>query len=345
MQDEDEGKKLRAALRMVPVPTISLPPYRPPDAAETARIKEFIQQLAQIDSPDFGLSQTMSGSAFAPIAGAEAAGAFVLGNHGMKRNAAFVELVKRGPRALPFLLEAVDDTTPTRLTMKLQGILMWMEFSNEMRGNPLNPQEEKILAALPEPEPGASLRSDSPRSHTVTIGDVCFVIIGQIVGRGYQACRYQPTGGMVINSPQRKPEIAKAVRVIWSSQNPAQTLIDSLMHDYATRGIPTDGAFDYWYVGSYLQVEAAMRLLFYFPRETVPFIARRLSRLQVYSVGPGEGSEHSDKEMEQWAKRESTNEVRTSDFIKAIAWCREPAIQAGLLDVFKRATDADVLLK
>ncbi len=70
--------------------------------------------------------------------------------------------------------------------------------------------------------------------HEVTIGDVCFVIIGQIVNRGYQSARYQLTACRVINSPTHDPQIADVVRAIWTDDNLAQTLIDSLLLDLFT---------------------------------------------------------------------------------------------------------------
>lgn len=60
------------------VSTIALAPRRPLDAAQTARIKQLIRSLANISKPDFGLSSTISGDAFAPIAGQGHATALLL---------------------------------------------------------------------------------------------------------------------------------------------------------------------------------------------------------------------------------------------------------------------------
>jgi hypothetical protein len=158
-----QGKKAALLVRVVPLPALRLSPQSPATPAEAARIRALIARLAEIERPDFGLSPSMNGAAFAPIPGSERAGAFVIGDHGLKRSGALVELVKLGPRALPFLLAALDDQTPTRLTMKLSEILEWMVFATEADGNPANAREQKALAALPRPEHGLKARGDQPR--------------------------------------------------------------------------------------------------------------------------------------------------------------------------------------
>jgi hypothetical protein len=40
--------------------------------------------------------------------------------------------------------------------------------------------------------------------HVVTVGDLCFVALGQIVNRSSAAVRHQPTGGLVISLRRRR---------------------------------------------------------------------------------------------------------------------------------------------
>ena len=327
--------------RLLPLPTVSLRAQPPPTPKEAARIRALIARLAEIDSPDFGLSASMSGTAFAPIAGSEQAGVMVLGNHGLKRSEPLVELVKLGPRALPFLVQSIDDRTPTKLTMKLEGILSWMGFSAEAGYNPAIPRERKAVAALPADEHSLG---EARNSHAVTVGDVCFVAIGQITGRGYEAVRYQPTGGLVVNSPTETPQLAKAVREIWSGDNPTKLLLNTLLTDYSMRGVHDGTSFDHWSIGEGYQSAAAMRLLYYFPRETAPLIARRLRGLHVQAVHGGVDSVSTPRQLELWARREVSNGVRTDYFLKAVAWCREPEVQSALVSLFQRTDDPDLLL-
>ena len=230
-------------VRLGKVPSINLGPQPPVTPQEAAKIKRLIASLASIDSPDFGLSSTMSGTAFAPIAGSEQMGAFVLTNHQIRPSETVCELVRLGPRALPFLLAALDDRTPTRLTVRHYGWSGGMGFNREIRGNPWNAAEQRALASVPQSSrsttrsPGDLIQLpvkpnapwDTPdMAYTVTVGDVCFVVIGQIVGRPYEAVRYQPTEIIVLNSPPHEPALAARVRAIWTSKDASQHLLAAL---------------------------------------------------------------------------------------------------------------------
>src|SRR6185436_13894719 len=83
-------------------------------------------------------------------------------------------------------------------------------------------------------------------TYTVKIGDVCFVALGQIVGRFYSAVRYQPTACIIINSPVESPEYRALVREIWESTDPEQALLQSLLVDYSTQGNFNGWSLDGW---------------------------------------------------------------------------------------------------
>jgi len=330
-------------VRLGSVQAIKLDAPTPVSKPEAMQIKRLIADLAKIDRPDFGLSPTLSGQAFAPIPGSQQVYTLLLTDHQIKPAEAVRKLVEIGPRALPFLLKSLSDRTPTKLILKHDNVIGIMEFQAEMWGNPLNPDEQDALALVGKTAPPPSLQAGL-KSYTVTIGDVCFVIIGQIVGRPYLAVRYQPTACIYINSPTHDAMMARQLRAIWASENPSQHLLDSLLFDYATEGIFNGSSLDGWDIGSELQIKAAMRLLYYFPRQSVPMIAERLCRLKVHRVGPGSGFLHTDAESAAFEKREVANGVRTDEFIKAVSWCRQPAIHAELLSIFRRTTDPDLLL-
>jgi hypothetical protein len=76
--------------------------------------------------------------------------------------------------------------------------------------------------------------------------------------------------------------------------------------------------------GSDRQVQAALRLLNYFPKEAAPLIATRLRALDV--KGPEDNA---------W-KRDVKNGIRTIDFINAVSWCQSADIQDALSDIAKR---------
>lgn len=328
-----------AHLRLRPVPHIALNRTIEASAVERERIQADIRALAEIDQPDFGLSPIVTGSSFAPVPSMGQASAGVLIAKPHRASESFTSLVQFGPKALPFLLAALQDRTPTRLVVRNELPMGAIEFARELHGNAANPTERKILHALPAG--AASGRNSS--SYTVTIGDVCFVIVGQIVGRSYLAVRYQPTAIVVINSPATDSAIADAVRRLWWSDNSAQHLLDSLLLDYASEGVFDGQGLDNWDLGSRLQCDAALRLLYYFPRETAPLIAARLKQLEVQGFGQAQNERHTPEDARKAMLRETRNGVRTVAFVKAVAWSGEPEIRAALAEIFRITTDADLI--
>lgn len=306
---------------------------------EAEKIRELIRKLATIDSPDFGMSSTMSGDAFLPIDDQSQVDSFLFTNHDLKSSAELRKLVQLGPKSLPFLLSALDDETPTQLTMTHDGQFGVMWFANELWGNPINPTEQRVISKIPKIGMDDEKHVDS---YTVKVGDVCLVAIGQIVGRSYSTVRYQPTACIVINSPTHDAGLCEQVREIWGGGDAAQKLLDSFLLDYATEGIFNGHSLDGWGVGNSLQTSAAMRLLYYFPQESAELIAARLDQLDVEATGPGSGSESSQEELEAYMKQCVANGVRADDFVNAVAWCREPKVVAAVSRVFDRATDPDV---
>src|SRR5439155_19577965 len=142
--------------------------------------------------------------------------------------------------------------------------------------------------------------------------DLCFVAIGQIVGRPYHAIHDYSVSffsSTRINSPVQSNRLREQVRAIWSSQDRPKKLLDSLLLDYVTEGKFNGKSLEGWDEGSNRQVDAAVRLLYYFPKETTPLIT---ARLRSFSV---EAADSDDR-----IKREVKNGVRTAEFIKAVCW-------------------------
>jgi hypothetical protein len=331
--DEPTADPPAPPVKLGKVPDLRLTPRPPVGEAQVKRIKSLIAGLEALDKPDFGLSRTFSGRAFAPVAGQSRAGVMLLADHRLQPSENLRELVALGPDALPFLLDALDDETPTRLTIKNDDRFGVLGYGVELHPSPVNPAEAAHKARLgplrPLPSGGGHIDF-----HTVTIGDVCFVAVGQIVGRSYNAVRYQPSATVVVNSPTHDARLCATVRSIWASRDPARKLFDSLLADYATEGIFNGRTLDGWGVGSKLQCGAALRLLYYFSKETTPLIADRLGKLDV----------GSDDGVRDYVQRCVANGVCACDFLKAVSWSKEPAVRAALTAVFKRAENhADLL--
>ena len=311
-------------VHLEPVPHIIINPIPAVGGGEAAKIKGLIKNLAKVENPNYGMSPTISGEAFAPIPAAWRMETVLMTEHKLEQFDDFTQLVKLGPKALPFLLDSLDDPTPTKLVIRHDSAFGMMWYANELDGNPNNSAEQKVLAPLPLDRFWKNPGEGVP-SYMVKIGDVCFVAIGQIVSRKYESVRYQPTACIVLNSPTHDTNIAALVRAIWSSRDPGQNLFDSLMLDFATRGNLSERG---WGVASSLQAGAAMRLLYYYPSETTNMIATRLHRLDIGATN---------------FNYDATNGVEATELIKAVAWSKEPAIKAELQRIFRMTTDPDIL--
>jgi hypothetical protein len=315
------------------VPDLHLVPRPPVPEAQAKRIKDLIAGLAALDSPDFGLSGTLSGVTFAPVPGQAHTGALLLADHRLQPSEGLKELVARGPDALPFLLDALDDRTPTRIIVKHGGMFGAMWHAAELPLNAVNRAEEAVYksrAKRPQEDP----KEKHIESYTVKVGDVCFVAIGQIVGRQYHAVRYQPTACIVLNSPVHDPILCAEVRAIWETKDPRGRLFESLLADYSTEGVFNGKSLDGWDSGSALQCGAALRLLYYFEKEGSSLIASRLDKLDL----------GKDRHLDSSMRRCVANGLRADDFVKAVAWSKAASVRAALARVFKRADDVDALL-
>ena len=132
------------------------------------------------------------------------------------------ELVRRGGTALPALVSHIRDQRPTRIVVG-DGFLVMRAFSSEYdpRSN-LAFRSSGCLSKCPEFD-----------SYTVAIGDICEVLIGQIVNRRMTAVRYQPTAILFVNSPIMTPELAQRIEADWKGVD-SKGLEASLLNDIVT---------------------------------------------------------------------------------------------------------------
>ncbi len=254
---------------------LELGPWKPVPASTVREGEALILRLADIAHEHGGLTWSSAGGPYF-----EAVRPWRWGTEHEPDDAdqAFVELVRRGPQAIPALLAHLDDTTPTKMEVEHLGGFGSMWPSTELDCNPDDAEEVRRVRSAFEPPEGATDEGDSedeseptPRGlpetsvqrHVVTIGDVCFVILGQITNRAYQAVRGQPTACIVFNSPTHEPRLARAVRAAWEGTEVRAELARRLLVDL---GSPSAGH----------QGGAALRLAFYFPAASEGILARTL---------------------------------------------------------------------
>jgi hypothetical protein len=214
----------------------------PPADVAAMSVDRLIDQLTEIDAQTAGLHSTAFSSAFIADNTPPRFAGGVLGSRPPKMFPQMQELVRRGVSALPSLIQHLDDRRPTKLTVGGE-IIMWAYFSDEY--------DPKDRSTRIEHE---GVERDTNPKYTVRVGDVCYVLVGQIVNRDLLPVHYQPTGGMVINSPIEQPSLIRQTERDWNN-------VDSKAHMESLVAGAQSGD-DVWSYGPALQ-----RLRFYFPDE------------------------------------------------------------------------------
>jgi hypothetical protein len=219
-----------------------------------------IDELTQIDSATLG---TDSNAVYEGFIATDASLSFEFGRLGFdppKMVPQMQELVRRGPLALPELIRHLDDKRQTKLkvgNLKKKGpFYMFTVFSDEYDSrvpHSLNADE----TTGPQP-----MERDFKGGYTVKVGDICYVLIGQIVNRQLVVVRYQPTAGLIVNSPIEAPGLAEKVRGDWGNAN-AEALKASLLEDIHGTNRPK-GMYSLRYKQRFV-TPALKRLRFYFP--------------------------------------------------------------------------------
>jgi hypothetical protein len=163
------------------------------------------------------------------------------------------ELARRGPEALPLLIAHLNDRRPTGLVVGAtflgapSSIIMWASFASEY-----DPRRRSVAMRYVVEPRGKKAPAPPATGYKVKVGDVCYALVGAIVNRRLEAVRYQPTGGVVINSPIQSPVLREEVEKDWRGAQRAD-LEASLLSDLADARNPYEAR------------GALERLRFYFP--------------------------------------------------------------------------------
>jgi hypothetical protein len=221
-----------------------------------ASTEELVASLSRIDAPAPGLAGTAVYSVFIAEDGDPEFQTGILGSPAPVVPAQMRELVRRGLSALPILIQHLDDAHFTNLTID-DDRLMWRQFDDEY--------DPRIRSSRPPCDAACFRRKFGEtrsfggahrvrifkRAYRVRIGDVCFVLIGLIVNRNLTAVRYQPTGGLVVDSPIETPALGERVRMDWTN-------LDARSHQASLLGDIEAG-------NGYFAPSALRRLRFYYP--------------------------------------------------------------------------------
>ncbi|HKB38235.1 MAG TPA: helix-turn-helix domain-containing protein [Gemmataceae bacterium] len=171
------------------------------------------------------------------------------------RRACFGELVKLGPAALPRLVAHLSDKRRTRMAS------VYPTLGGYGRTFDINPRVEKE----PKPPKDAADVSDSQSPPRPTVGDLCYVALGQIVNRDFSAVRYIPSLQVAVDSPTHSRALHEGVKARWGSMTPekhkASLLADFLKPDSESR-----------------LVGACLRLASYYPEALEPVALKLLAQ-------------------------------------------------------------------
>jgi hypothetical protein len=253
--------------------------------------------LVDVADEDIGYGASWSGHNFAAVEDAGVQGARVLDGKTPKGSAMIRDLVKKGATAVPLLIAHLDDSRKSKITVRHKGDLGAMSISAEYDYNArtIKDKPDGVNRGL------FSEKGEPAGEHTLTVGDLCFVALGQIVNRGFCAIRYQPTAIIVVNSPTRSKGLLAAIRKEWSGLTPEKHR-ESLLGDAKTPDYPgrAEGAI--------------LRLGYYFPDSAEKVVLNQLAkplycsfrveeflRDKLYATGD---AKERKRLFEEWVKRE-----------------------------------------
>jgi hypothetical protein len=134
------------------------------------------------------------------------------------------ELVRRGVTALPFLIQHLSDKRATHIEVgspydRLQTV------GGQFFTDEYDPRDESQHTYYCDPFGSSNTGPQPPicqsfnGKYVVKVGDVCEVLVGQIVNRRLNAVQYQPTLIIFVNSPLETPSLAKLIRDDWGGLN------------------------------------------------------------------------------------------------------------------------------
>jgi ankyrin repeat protein len=197
------------------------PAAAPPAKHSAADVSAFIDKLTELADSDIGYSPSVSGSIFLPLDREGQESVMLLFQNPTVSSDTMRDIVKRGAAAVPDLLNHLDDRRPTKIIIAHDSLIggMWFMASCDTNSRtapraPANGADEREISA---PFVGA----DEHR-HVLTVGDLCFVALGQIVNRNFFAVRYQPTAIVIVSSVTRSAALRAEVRRRWQGLTPAK---------------------------------------------------------------------------------------------------------------------------
>ncbi len=243
-------------ISMVALVVISSPAYCEEAPRISGDAEVLINRLTEVSELGYGYSTLFSGSQFLPQADADEVHTLVLGSQRPTKSSTIEAIVRQGVIAVPSLLKHLDDDRKTQIE-PVKG-MMWMSFADEYDFN------QRVRKQSPEGVNRDTFGEKQPSTHQITVGDLCYVALGQILNRRLSATRYQPSGGLVVSSPTYSKRLCAVVREDWQGLTEEKHR-QSLIHDFLTPD------------NEDRRIGAYRRLAFYYPKSVEPLVLKQLS--------------------------------------------------------------------
>jgi ankyrin repeat protein len=293
---------------------IGLPSLRadPPSRPSGLTVAALIDRLADVKEGGIGYSGSVTGSVFLPLDHAGRLHVMLLFQSPPVASEAMRELVKRGAAAVPELLAHLDDRRPTKLdaVWGLSALLFSSGCDTNRRITvpaKLDVEDEKVDSDMPLTPRWRS------EVYTPKVGDLCFVALGQIVNRQFDAVRYVPSGITVVTAPTRSPALRAEVRRQWGGLTAAKHRA-ALLADCQTPDTP-----ERW-------IGACKRLAYYYP-DAVEAVALKLLKQPEYDGG--EVQEFIQKTLYETADAKERKK-RLDDFVATSGLAARDGVQLEL---------------
>jgi hypothetical protein len=214
-------------------------------------VEQLIDQLAKVSKPGIGYSRYWYGTEFLPYDDTARIDASVWWAGTPSHSETLCKIVAQGAKAIPVLLKYLDDdrkiaAKPVSGFPQLASHIEY-DYNSCVRDIPFQTVNLKTYSVYEK------------NSYLLTVGDLCFIALGQIVNREFSVARFQPRNTVIISSPVHSEELQKVIREDWSNfttDKHRHLLIEDFKNpDHEDR-----------------QIGAYLRLSFYYPEVIEPLV-------------------------------------------------------------------------
>lgn len=224
-------------------------------------VEELVDELVQVDEYWIEPGDRVSNTRFLPYGDSELFGMDAWDLRGLPQCETLQKIVAKGVKAVPTLLKHLSDDREIRAKPIVDDS---MRFVNRYDFN------RRIWREVPEGVnlSGGNLNPDELGAHSITVGDMCFVALGQIVNRDFHAAFMAASGtthSLHISSPTYSERLREVVTEEWKELT-AEKHKESLIEDFRR----PDNLERL--IGAYL------RLSFYYPEAVEELVVEKLEQ-------------------------------------------------------------------